>query len=470
MALELQLAPARMRLSTHESLRVVLRLRNRGASTLRLPFLDDGSEAVTFTVTRVQSGRVRVMSGQTGQSMLTHARIDPRPMMLELAAGAEWVLERDLGTMHYLLPAGRFALHARFVWAAEGIDLISATHEIEVEDSPPASVQVVEEPSLIDASILHLVSGPPPRQHHFVRQHTRLRPLATWYATEVEAAQGAESLAASVGDYAEAPIADALIDRQAVWLRDGRLQACRLVAGVPQGAVRSADQPAGWRWLQAASHRLDGELWLPCVRGHELGVFRFGAAAIEPLFTFDLGGAPLAVEVIDGEVHVVSDGPALAWLRLSAAGRLLQRQERARPGPEPLCQARLRVREERLALLYRDAAPGRVAHVRVLDGSLQSVGEQRIEVAADRPRLTEVAFDVSPRGQIDLLVASESGATHYINPAGQWRPFVSGQREYFPQVSSDSGRVYLGIWRSGAGFRFIEHDRHDAAFRPHETL
>ncbi len=471
MSLELRLDLAKARLSTHESLRVVLRLRNLGPAARRLPYLDDSSDAVSVLAARETGGRARIMNGMTGQSMLGHARVDPRPALLELAAGDEWIVERDLGTLHYLLPAGRFLIQARLSHADEDVDLVSGSHAIEVFDSIPASVAIAAEPSLIDALILHLAAaGAGGERHHYVRQHTRLRPLATWFATEVEPARGADAFTASVGDFVEAPVADAFIDRHAVWLRDGLLHACTLSSGIATGPVRSAPLPAGWRWLGWAAHRLDGELWLALARGSEFGIRRLGANQLEALLTCDVGDEPCAVDLVDGEVHVVTCSRQVAWLRLDKTGRLLDRQACPRPGSEPLHEATLDARSGRLRLLFRDGSPGRVAHALVVGPSMDVQAERRIEMPSDARLLTEVAFDADPRGRVDMLVVADDGATHYIDPAGTWVPFVKGQARYLPQVVSDKGRVYLGVWRSGSGFRFIEHDRRDARFRSYETL
>ncbi len=470
MSLELRLEPARTQLSTHESLRVVLRLRNRGDVARRLPFLDDSSDAVTVLVTREPGGRARLMSGMTGQSMLGHARVDPRPSLLDLAAGEEWVVARDLGTLHYLLPAGRFRVQARLAYAEDGVDILSGSHVIEVVDSMPVSVAMSGEPSLIDASILQLAAGAGAERRHYLRQYTRLRPLATWFATEVEPARGADAFRATVGDYVEAPVADAFIDRHAVWLRDELLHACRLVGGMARGPVRTAPLPAGWRWLPWAVHRLDGDLWVALERGSELSIQRFGVNGLDALFTCDLGDAPRAVDLVDGEVHVLTCSRQVAWSRLDSSGRVLDRHQCPRPGPEPVHAAQLHARSGRLSLLFRDGSPGRVAHALVLGPSMDVQAQQRIEMPLDGRRLTEVAFDADPRGRVDMLVVTDDGATSYVDPAGTWVPFVKGQSRYFPQVVSDRGRVYLGIWRSGSGLRFIEHDRRDARFRSYETL
>jgi hypothetical protein len=465
MALTLTLALSAGRITTHESLKAGLTLSNAGDRPLTVPFLYDTSDAVKIGIASDEPKGVRIMSGLTGQAMMTNARLDPRPSLLELPAGEAWQATVDAGTLHYLMPMGSFGVRARYTYEPEDIDVLSELQTVDVIDIEPAAVQLTEEQTLLDTLLVMVSTGLGPERRCFLRQHTRSRPLASWYAVEIEGAQGADDVFASTGDYVEAPVADAFVERFVLWRRGDVLSTGKYLNGLPQGGNRRASLPPGTGLLPSADHDLEGRLHVYLVEGSTFHCCRWGEdEQLETVFRHSAGGVPLLVRRHEGVVHVLTAGQTLGYERLDREGTVIDRREVSLPAPYRIATLAIEPARGLVKALLVDAQPARSVLARTWNLALDVVAERRLDRRTDEPLITEASFDLSAKGHVDLLVATEAQESFYCPPDGPPRLFATEQARFWPQVVSDAGRVYLGVWRRGIGFRFIEYDRRDARF------
>lgn len=470
MSLALSLRCAVSRVSTHESVVVGVELANRGTRAIKLPYLGDAGAALVFGVSRRDGGPVRMMSDATGQAMMSTARVDVSGSMLELPGGESWAVDCDLGKLHHLLPAGDFALRARYAFEPEGVELLSNVVDLNVSDAEPTSVQATEEHSILSSLLLVISTGQGDARRHYFRQHALDMPFASWIAREIEFARGADRVGLSVAASLEAESADAFVTRHVLWTSGRRLSSALHLDGSAIAAVRQADLPEGFDLLPVASHAADFSLTVFLSGGTLLRCVKFGEHGLETEFELQTGGTVLDARRADETSYILAAGDKLRLLTCDPRGGAMAVNEAPLPpGLRPL-RAAFEPRAGIAKVLYADTMPATTIRAVVYDDALRPIGEQAVVCESGRPKVVEASFDANARGRIDLLTTLEDTTCIYVHPEGDRIRLFDGQASCYPYVVSGPGSAHLGLWRRSAGFRFIELRRKSRRFVSRESL
>jgi hypothetical protein len=169
-------------LTTTESLRVALTLKNLEAEPAEIPSPYDRTDTLTFCVYDGAGKLVRSMNGLTGQAMMSRSRIDARKDFETLGPGKEWSWELDLCQFHYPLRAGEYYIAAVYRIPSEGTLLETPRARLHVTAAPLRAIARSMDNPVTERLHLLLTSGDGEKPVHTLRYYNLDTPLACWYS------------------------------------------------------------------------------------------------------------------------------------------------------------------------------------------------------------------------------------------------------------------------------------------------
>jgi hypothetical protein len=459
MPLLLDIAAPAPRLSTHDSLKLEVLLRNDTDAAVELPTPDDRTDALTFEVFDPDGRLVRRMNGFTHQKMMTRTRIDATRSVAQLPPHGHWSWTVDLASYHYPLPAGSYTVQAVLNHPPARVLLRSSARSVHVDPEPIGTLETLHENPVIDGLALLATTGSGGAHRYYLRQHNFSRPLAAWYSERILEAERID-LAPFVASpsYFRTETFDHFFLRWVLWGEAGRIHARRFVFGRPAPEHRAALLPPGEMLLRYAHHTADDRIFLFFrTADGRLVCYRLEDTALVPVFEHALdlppGETGLSVRADEASLHLVYADGGLAYERLDHAGRLLDYRR--------LFRTRLRahswehdLEQDVVRGLFRDSRRGRLLQMAVADLGYGTVESQTIRVPF-RGEIREASFDRDAQGRFWLAVSTTRGRLYCLDGPDRAPLVVArGVGPFHPHVVAQRGR-YLGYQDTAHGYRYV---------------
>ena len=460
--LELTLKVLNGELTTQESLRIALTLRNIDSHPADIPSPYDRTDALTICLFDGKGKLLRSMNGLTSQAMMSRTRIDNRKEHGRLDPGKVWTWEVDLCQYHYAFPAGEHFVSAVYRIPSEGIVLETPRVRIAVSGGPLISVaRTVDNPVTERMNMLFSWNGDG-KYRHVLRHYNHDTPLACWYTQRIpEDIQGKSPLISKAIFFQTRTFDPAFVCWLA-WQDEGVIAAGRFEGGKETGPRRSAALPAPEAILRYSFHTLEGELFLLFeLAGPFIACYRFVDGSLEEVFSHSLKGDKGSLKAFhaSGEgVDIITADHLVKWERVSMNGGVL--------GSRELYRSRLRATEcwydpsgRSVKAIFRDSSRGSAIDFvsAGIDGA--SLFNQKIDHVMLRLGLHEISFAFTRSGRLQFLASTNSGRLYYGSNAYGVQLIERGGRDYFPHLLL-SERTYLGYLTENEGYRYRVYDRH----------
>ena len=461
MSLKLELGVENAALSTHESVRLVCRLRNEGTGQLEIPGPYDRSGAFKIRLLDPVESPIREMDRRTRQVVMSTARVDASLQLQRLDPGQEWEWYMDLSSFGYPFPPGQFLLEATYQYPPSALSLRAGPQPLVVSGDPVQRVTALRDNPILDGVALlfevYGQSGP----EYYLRLHNYSRPFGAWFSGRVFAGhRPAVPFVASTNFYQTAST-DPFFEKWVLGVIDEVLVARLYSRGRFTGQVRSARLPEGSTVVRSAFRDAAGNLFvfLWSAEG-QLECHRLDGASMRKEFEHKLlvpPGTPLSIGADEESIHIAMPWRGVLYERLTHRGRRLEQLHLVRSRLTPLSIS-YEPGAKRIKAILRDGVHGKSFHFAAIDFKKDVLSECYIERLPIRDDVHEIAFDQDKKGRYHVLFSTSAGRLYYY--ADSRTPLLVADTEvnYFPVVASPL-QVYLGYNRRECGYRFVQYQK-----------
>ena len=463
--MHLEIALDRDRVSTFDSPRVHVRLTNSGPAARVVPGPNDQTDALRFEFYAPDGRLVRRASGLTLQRLMSRSRLDPRPDLDRLDAGATWAWTVDLTEYHYPLAEGRYEVQAAYR-DLEGGEIRSARHALTVEAESLRGVAMVRDNPVLDGLALLLETERDGQRRVYLRQHGTNRPLAAWYCASVELDGSLPHASLATNNFFTTDSFDPFFRKWLVWTQGDHVHARVFMWGAPSEPPRRAPLPAGMQRLSSVIVTEADELLVFFWDGQgQIDCAALEPDRLEPRFSIDVPPSRLP-PVIRGDcdhIHVALAVRGLAYLRLEYDGHIRNYRQLFETRRTPVSIEIEPVHKFGQAT-FVDRPGGDAMTLVVARPQYREVQrlERRVGVRGD---LREFSWAYEPGGgSFHQLSSTSRGDLYYAVDEGSPQRIARGPGPFFPRVTVQ-GAVHLGFYRPTEGFRFFEYSRR--RFGPH---
>lgn len=458
MNLRLELSIANTILTSHEGLKVEVRVFNQGAETLpEAPLLTDALGIEFFT----PAGRLKLrMDGTTREEMLGPLGQDPSLTKWgPLCPGDHWTWRLDLASYHYGIPAGSYDVEAVFRPEPGSPDLRSDRTFIYVSEPHLLMLDAQQDREGQGRLILLMHARKEEEDVYYLRALHLHRPQAALYSEQVLAGEEAADVFLSHPAFIQADEVGPPFKRWILWRRGGEVRARLHHMGKRSGGRRRATLPPGRRLLHSAWHTAGNGLFVVMLGPERtLECHALEEGGLREVFVHRL---PCALEMepsvgADQEtIHLAIAQQGVIHQRLDHGGRALETRRliRSRLPAFSCLYDRL---DEAIKVLFW-ARPKTVKMAVVDVNRDHKVCKRVLERIPLHGELLELSFDMDSRGRFHLGVSTRQGMYH-LRDGRPPRRIYKGEGRFFPHVITGE-RVYLGFYRQRRGYRFFPVDQ-----------
>ena len=439
-------------LTTFDALKLEISLENPDATAAEIPSPDDSSGALSIRVYYRDGTLLREMDGITRQLMRSKSRVNTAYTLAPLEPGQAWRWTVDFAKYHYTMPEGEFEVQGVFEYPPLDLHLETPRLPIRVAPLEMRSLQDVRDNPVLDRIELLMNAGS--NGTFYLRQYAAKLPLAAFYN---ERLSSPDRVFCATANFFQTASFEPVSRRWILMVRDRRLVAMQLAAGVPTGQERGADLPEGRSAAGFAYYTEDDRLFVfLTVEPNIIESWEFGQGPLENVFrhTLSAGRARDAHIYVDQDsIHIVVPWGGVFYELLTLAGESGASRRLYRTGLKPRDWSFDTV-DRRINALFWDAPHGRAVEMFTQNFREGTNRRMQLDSLGLKSPIRELSFAPDRSERFHLLASAANGRLYYFKDGKGPMLIAEGEERFLPKVVADR-QVFLGCYRRRFGYRFL---------------